>query len=286
MRLYFRGRRVRSLSRYTGREEALRRRRKLRPDFLAPLKQADRASLLVSTALAAAGLAIGGTPVNAAPTPAYDWSGFYIGGHAGYGDIDNDGFFASSVDLSFGGGAFIAGGQVGWNFQQDGWLFGVEGDISSLDWRDPSVREEHYIADANYLSTLRGRVGWADDNVLFYVTGGLAYLNADVTTSSGGRDADQHGNTDHKDVSTTGGVAGAGLEWGLTNNLSVRTEGLYLFFDNREDLSGLIEGCRPGREACLNKHTNFFSINDGFVFRLGANWRFSGKLRKQTPEAP
>src|SRR5262245_58398261 len=148
--------------------------------------------------------------------------------------------------------------------------------ISSLDWRDPSVREERYIADANYLSTLRGRVGWANGNVLFYITGGLAYLNAEVTTSSGGRDADQHGNTDHKDVSTTGGAAGAGIEWGLTNNLSVRTEGLYLFFDQRDSLANLLEGCKPGREACLNKDTNFFSISDGFVFRLGANWRFSG----------
>ena len=224
----------------------------------------------------AASLATDATPADAAPAPVYDWGGIYIGGHTGYGDIDNDGFFASSVDLSFGGGAFLAGGQVGWNWQHDNWVFGPEADISSLDWRDPSIREEKYIADANFLSTLRGRIGWADNNVLFYVTGGLAYLDATVTTSSGGRDADQHGNTDSKDVSTLGGVAGVGLEWGLTRNLSLRTEGLYLFLDNHEDLSGLIEGCRPGVEGCLSKKANFFQINDGFEFRLGANWRFSG----------
>jgi len=276
MRFYYRGRRVRSVSRYTGRKVVSRRRRMLRSDFFMRLKGPNRSTMLITTALASIGFAVGEMPAHATPGPVYDWSGFYIGANAGYGDIDNDGFFASSVDLSFGGGAFVAGGQVGWNLQRDGWLLGVEADISSLDWRDPSVREERYIAAASYLSTLRGRVGWANGNVLFYITGGLAYLNAEVTTSSGGRDADQHGNTDHKDVSTTGGAAGAGIEWGLTNNLSVRTEGLYLFFDNREDLSGLIEGCRPGLEACLNKHTNFFAINDGFVFRLGANWRFSG----------
>ena len=237
----------------------------------------EGASLSAMTiALAAAGLAANGTSADAAPAPVYDWRGIYIGGHVGYGDIDNDGFFASSVDLSFGGGAFIAGGQVGWNWQHDSWVFGVEADISSLDWLDPSIREEKYFADANYLSTLRGRVGWADSNVLFYVTGGLAYLNAKVTTSSGGRDADQHGNTDSKDVSTLGGVAGVGLEWGLTRNLSLRTEGLYLFFDNHENLAGLIEGCRPGLVGCLSKDANFFEINDGFEFRLGANWRFSG----------
>ena len=229
-----------------------------------------------TTSHAAGLLPVEPLPTQEARRPLYDWSGFYIGGHTGYGDIDNDGFFASSVDLSFGGGAFLAGGQVGWNWQHGGWLLGVEGDISSLDWRGVNVREEHYIGDANYLTTLRGRVGWADNNVLFYVTGGLAYLDAEVTTSSGGRDADQHGNTDHKDVSTLGGVAGVGIEWGLTRNLSVRTEGLYLFFDQRESLANLEEGCRPGVEGCLSTGPNFFSIDDGFVFRLGANWRFAG----------
>jgi outer membrane immunogenic protein len=173
MRFYFRGHRVRTVSRYTRRKVAVRRRHTLRHDFLARLKQADRFSLLVTTALASPCLAVWGLPAEAAPAPIYDWSGFYVGGHAGYGDVDDDGFFASSVDLSFGGGAFVTGGQVGWNWQHDDWVFGAEVDISSLDWRDPSVREERYIADANYLSTLRGRVGWADGNVLFYVTGGL-----------------------------------------------------------------------------------------------------------------
>ena len=133
--------------------------------------------------LAAGDVAISATPAHAAHAPAYDWSGFYIGAHAGYGDIDSDGFFATSVDLSFGGGAFLTGGQVGWNWQQDGWVFGVEADISSLDWRDENVREERYIGDAHYLTTLRGRVGWAENNVLFYLTGGFAYLDAEVTTS-------------------------------------------------------------------------------------------------------
>ena len=226
--------------------------------------------------LVAGDVAISATPAHAAHAPAYDWSGFYIGAHAGYGDIDSDGFFATSVDLSFGGGAFLTGGQVGWNWQQEGWVFGVEADISSLDWRDENVREERYIGDAHYLTTLRGRVGWAENNVLFYLTGGFAYLDAEVTTSSGGRDADQHGNTDGKDVSALCGVVGVGMEWGLTRNLSIKTEGLYLFLDQRESLAHLLEGCRPGAEACLTTGANFFSIDDGFLLRLGANWRFAG----------
>src|SRR5512147_1351342 len=66
MRLYFRGRRVRNVSRYTGRKAPLRRRSTVRPDFLRRLNESDRASLLVGTALAST-LVIG---TLFAPTPA------------------------------------------------------------------------------------------------------------------------------------------------------------------------------------------------------------------------
>jgi outer membrane immunogenic protein len=207
------------------------------------------------------------------PKRLYDWSGFYIGGHAGIGAIDSDGFFATSVDLSFGGNAFLAGAQIGWNFQHGNLVFGIEGDYSTFKWEDVNLREEHYLAQANQLVTVRGRVGWADDNVLFYATGGLAHLRAHVATSLGGIDPDQQGNEDRKNVSSFGGVAGVGLEWGVAGNLSVRAEALYLFFDKYNSLADLKEGCAPGREGCLDTKENFFSYDDGFVFRLGVNWR-------------
>ncbi len=214
------------------------------------------------------------------PVPTYDWNGFYIGAHVGYGDIENDGFFATSVDMQFGGGDFLGGGTAGWNLQRDSWVFGVETDLSFLEWTGKNLREEHYIAEADFLSTLRGRVGWADDNVLFYVTGGGALLNAEATTSEGGLDADQQGNTDGKDVSALGIALGAGIEWGMTRNLSVKAEGLYLLFDEFYNLVDLEEGCSPDSppdDGCLKVGPpNNFQIDDGFVFRLGANWRFGG----------
>ena len=203
----------------------------------------------------------------------YDWSGFYIGGHAGVGNVHSDGFFATSLDLTFGGNGFLAGAQIGWNFQHGNLVFGIESDFSSFRWKDVNLREEHYIAEANRLLTFRGRVGWADDNVLFYATGGLAHLRAQVLTSIGGLDPDQQGNEDRKNVSSYGGVAGVGLEWGVTRNVSIRAEALYLFFDKHDSLADLKEGCTPGREGCLSTKENFFSYDDGFVFRLGVNWR-------------
>ena len=124
-------------------------------------------------------------PAEASPT--YDWGGLYIGGHVGYGDVD-DGFFATSVDLAFGGGGPVVGGQVGWNWQNGPLVFGTEADLSVFNWRSADTRDEFYIAEADYLTTLRARVGWADDNVLFYVTSELAYLHANVQTSVGSFD--------------------------------------------------------------------------------------------------
>jgi outer membrane immunogenic protein len=208
--------------------------------------------------------------------PAYDWNGLYIGAHAGIGAIDSDGFFATSLDLTFGGNGFLAGGHVGWNFQNGHLVFGLQYDYSAFDWRDVNLREEHYIADASRLQTLRGRVGWADDNVLFYATAGVAHLKARVQTSLGGLDEDQQGNEDLRNISSYGGVAGVGLEWGVAPNFSIQAEALYLFFDKRVSLAGMIEGCAPGREGCLSSKENFFAYDDGFVFRLGANWRLWG----------
>ena len=212
-----------------------------------------------------------------APAPTFDWSGFYIGAHGGYADFDNDGFFATSVDMQFAGGDFIGGGQAGWNMQRNSWVFGVETDISFLEWTGKNVREEQYIAEADFLATLRGRVGWADDNVLFYGTAGGALLNAEVLTSIGGPDLDQQGNEGGKDVSDLGIVLGGGIEWGMTRNLSVKAEALYFFFDDFYKLVDLDEGCEPGVDGCLDVGPpNNFSIDDGFAFRLGANWRFGG----------
>src|SRR6185295_1636720 len=214
----------------------------------------------------------------------YDWGGLYIGAFGGIGDVDNDGFFATSVDLGFGGSNWLAGARIGWNWQRGNLVYGIEQDASWFDWHDVNLREENYQASADFISTLRGRVGWADDNILFYITAGGAFIHADVDTSLGGRDFDQQENEDSKDVSAYGGVAGAGIEWGLTRNLSLSIEGLYMFFDSRDTLADLEEGLPAGPSVdpsipagVPDKH---FKIDDGYMFRFGLNWHL------WSPDAP
>jgi outer membrane immunogenic protein len=216
----------------------------------------------------------------------YDWGGLYIGAFGGIGDVDNDGFFATSVDLGFGGSSWLAGARIGWNWQRGNLVYGIEQDASWFDWHDVNLREENYQASADFISTLRGRVGWADDNILFYITAGGAFIHADVDTSLGGRDVDQQENEDSKDVSAYGGVAGAGIEWGLTRNLSLSIEGLYMFFDSRDTLADLDEGLPAGGAPDAPDFPipgvpdNNFKINDGYMFRFGLNWHL------WNPDAP
>src|SRR5262245_54695621 len=89
--------------------------------------------LLMSAALAAPALAAD-MPVKARPSPvaaAYDWSGFYMGIHAGYGWGDTSftmpGFAGTS---EYDANGFVGGGHVGINWQPNQFVFGIEGALS------------------------------------------------------------------------------------------------------------------------------------------------------------
>jgi outer membrane immunogenic protein len=111
--------------------------------------------------------------------------------------------------------------------------------------------------DSHLLATLRGRVGWAENGFLLYATGGLAVLNAklDNTSNDGGQT---------KDVNALGAAIGVGMEWGVTQNLSIKVEGLFLAFDKDYSIQDI------GSEG---DQGDFFRIDDGFIARVGVNWR-------------
>jgi outer membrane immunogenic protein len=126
-----------------------------------PVASASALALLTGVA-AAADLPLPVTveppPVLTAPTPiAFNWSGFYLGGHGGYG---------------FGKGAFVdgfvVGGQIGINWQFGGFVVGAEGDGSWVDWEGTDA-----------VGTARLRGGFAFDRFLVYATGGAAFQDFD-----------------------------------------------------------------------------------------------------------
>lgn len=142
--------------------------------------------------------------------PAFTWTGFYVGAHLGgtFGDeLTPDNSEYRTVDIDNG---FLAGGHLGYNLQTSGSLvLGIEGDLSASG------------ADyTSYLASIRGRLGVAAGNTLFYGTAGVAFV---------GWDDDANDDLD----ATAGWVAGLGVEHKLTHNLSIGVEGLYYSFNDK-----------------------------------------------------
>jgi outer membrane immunogenic protein len=118
--------------------------------------------------------------------PPYNWTGFYVGinGGGGFGRSD---FSAPVTPSSFDTSGGMAGGTIGYNYQMGQIIFGAEGDF---DWS--GIRHSTTCGGVscetrnNWLSTARGRLGYAFDRFMPYITGGAAF--GDVKTSVGGLD--------------------------------------------------------------------------------------------------
>ena len=123
-------------------------------------------------------------PLKAPPIATYDWSGFYVGGHVGYGrGIGRDTLFdpnPTAADSSFGG--LFGGMQFGYNYRLPSRLLvGIEGDFSFPNYLDDGIVASRSTPTGSltekldFVSTLRARVGYAFNHWLFYATGGFAF---------------------------------------------------------------------------------------------------------------
>jgi outer membrane immunogenic protein len=166
-------------------------------------------------------------PVAYAPAAIYNWSGFYIGAHAG-GDFGNsswsDPFTGASNTFSSNG--FLGGAQLGANYQINMLVLGVEGDFS---WTNLKGSGTDSIGDAlntgvNWTSTVTGRIGAAFDRFLIYGKGGVAFAQDQSSFT------DTFANSASTTFMRTGWTAGAGLEYGITKNWSAKIEYDYLNF--------------------------------------------------------
>ncbi|HZO47874.1 MAG TPA: outer membrane protein [Xanthobacteraceae bacterium] len=169
-------------------------------------------------------------PVKAVPVAAatYNWTGLYVGVHAGYawGELTSDA--NAAVDHEPSGGLF--GGQIGYNWQSGQFVFGIEADLaySTVKGDDGGVVPPGFTfaatSDMKYLGTVRGRLGLAQDRVLFYVTGGFAWSKVDVGMTVVG--VGSAGDT----LNLTGWTVGGGIEYAIAQNWTIRAEYLYVDF--------------------------------------------------------
>ena len=203
-----------------------------------------RGKWLGATILCASAMAFA-APVSAS-VPGFNWTGFYIGGHAG-GSWDNNNlsFRDTSVehDLSIHGGddnGFMGGVHGGVNWTAGGnWVWGIEGDGG-------------FGSDVDYLASVRARLGWAGGHCLFYVTGGAGFIgqNEDFTVVSED-DGPTHFSRDRNE---SGWVGGFGFEWPIADNLTFGAEGLYYNFGG--DTSHLVTPF--GETFTISDDSNFW----------------------------
>jgi outer membrane immunogenic protein len=211
-------------------------------------------------------------PYKAGPfaRPLYDWTGFYIGVHGGAGwsgtrasDPTGANFAPLGTSLDISGKGALVGGQLGYNIQNGSWVFGVEGDFSYTDIRGNTtstlvVPNVGLTTRLNWLGTVTGRLGYAWDRTLLYAKAGTAFgnLTYDITPPVAvfeGKD------------SRVGWTIGAGAEFAVWDNLSIKAEYNYLDLGTRTVTATSPAGGPFPADAKVTEH----------MIKLGANYRFS-----------
>lgn len=215
----------------------------------------------------------------------FSWSGFYVGLHLGYGwhDGEIDALLLPSDTFSIEPGThsndsdgIVGGGQIGYNFQVNRFVFGIEADFSGADISggshpnptiapiDMSISEPLHH-DIDWFGTARGRFGFTPvPKLLLYGTGGFAYAHIEqfagiispiasyVNTESG---------------TETGWTAGGGIEYALNRRWSVKVE--YLYFDvGDQSMTAQATPPNPVFTVDYDWDNTFHTVTAGVNFRF------------------
>jgi outer membrane immunogenic protein len=241
---------------------------------------------LISAGIGLAALTVGLRPAAGAdimpyggPPPTviiFTWTGFYFGAHVGgaWGQKE-----ITSLPFTFASATFataattvdptgwLAGGQIGANYQAGSWVFGIEVQAS---WADLSgnagcpstlggvTLTSNCHAKVDALGTIAGRLGVAFDRVLVYGKGGAAWANDKYELTSSLL-------TFNANETRWGWMLGGGLEYAFTDAWSAKIEYDYLDFGTR------------GVE--FTDATDVFALNADIrqrihVVKTGVNYRF------------
>ncbi len=223
-------------------------------------------AITLNLALVFGMLFLGNTPVSASEEgPIRSFDGFYLGGHAGgtFGNADYNSdqavgpggpFVNGNINLD----GFAGGLVIGNNFQVDNFVFGVEGDVTFGDVDGNStIAGTNYDFDVDVTGTIRGRIGYAWDQLMLFGTAGIAL--ADVKVS------DNTGITGSQRETNVGFVVGGGLEFAFSDSLLFRTEYLYANYGN--ETYNLPGPAAPGffDRADFETHT----VRGAIIWRFG-----------------
>ncbi len=245
--------------------------------------------------------AIGGSA--AAQDEGYNWTGAYAGVNLGGAWSSTCSTWTPSVggvNAVFTGAncpnnsSFIGGGQIGYQYQMQQFVVGLEGDIGGATSHSgtivettsgaPGIPAGTYAFSGQHtpsnIETIRLRLGFALDRALIYATGGGAFAGGSSNTVVAFSPADGSGNTavwtSTNSGTRIGWTIGGGVEYNLTGRWSVRAEDLYM---NLGTLSNSPTVCSGAGCATFDQAVTWISNNHAVnvnVFRVGVNYNFGG----------
>jgi outer membrane immunogenic protein len=235
-------------------------------------------------------------PMMMAPA-AYNWSGFYIGANIGasWADPSNSlsiangtpGYFfpAAIAGVNANGtfsntqASFTGGGQIGYNVQTGNIVWGAEADINWLNNKASNGGTFLYTTNsapynlstsmsADWLMTARGRLGYAMDRSLFYLTGGVALTQLKFAQTFSESGCATCVMSYSSSATRAGWTIGGGYEYAMNNNWSVKAEYLFAQFSNTNFVGSLNA---LGGNATFNNSVHL-NVN---VARVGLNYKFN-----------
>lgn len=181
------------------------------------------AALCVSSAVQAADMPIKGPYYKAAPA-VFNWTGWFVGGQIGAGNGDHDRVTAAASN-SYDSSGIIGGLHVGYNWQARGssLVWGIEADINAANIKGDDAGFGGFVDESTlrWAGSIRGRLGIANNNWLFYGTAGWAFGRIRHFNSGGA--------PLNNDADVDGWTAGAGIEWAFAPRWTTRIE--YRYYD-------------------------------------------------------
>lgn len=231
------------------------------------------ASVITLAAILASPRAEAASLMDPVAVPQQDWNENYIGLHVGYGWADVDGFICDescpngtqAVRLGSSEGAFV-GGHIGFTRQNGNMVWGLEVDLDAMTIDEntfdstPTTNTKEISLELDTLASIRGRLGIANDDLLFYATGGVAYVGGSVTVN----DSDEGVQFDIEEWHP---VVGAGIAKHVTPHLTIGVEGLYYFVDWKR--SGFSAAMPSSGDA-----SHFVELDNILSLRVRASFRF------------
>ena len=222
----------------------------------------------------AADMAVKAPPPAPMLAPMYDWSGFYIGANGGWAQSRNCWDFVNTVVGTFSEGCHersggVVGGQIGYRWQANQWVFGLE---AQGDWADLSHTRVSLFdptlstrIKTDGIGLFTGQIGYAWNQTLLYVKGGAA-----VTSNRFSILDNLNFGAELASASSTrwGGVVGVGFEYGFTPNWSFGVEYDHLFMGDANNTFTVVA---PFAAVISNRVSQ-----DVDMVTLRLNYRFGG----------